>query len=37
MTEIFEFADRVVEQTAAADPVAATTLGVAGYDHLLTD
>ena len=37
MTDVFEFADRVVEQTAAADPVAATVLGVAGYDHLLTD
>ncbi len=34
---VFAFADRVVEQTAAADPVAATFMGVAGYGDRVTD
>ena len=37
MTDVFDLADRVVEQTAAADPLSATNMGVAGYDHLMTD
>jgi uncharacterized protein (DUF885 family) len=34
-SELFAFADRLVEQLAARDPLLATSLGVEGYDHLL--
>jgi uncharacterized protein (DUF885 family) len=34
-SELFAFADRFVEQSAARDPLLATTLGVEGFDHLL--
>lgn len=37
MTTVFELADRVVEQTAADDPIEASYEGIAGYDALLTD
>jgi uncharacterized protein (DUF885 family) len=37
MTEVFEFAERVVEQSAAAHPVFATSMGVSGYDDRMTD
>jgi len=37
MTEVFEFADRVVEQSAAMHPVFATYSGVSGYDDRLSD
>ena len=36
-SEIFAFADDVVERDAAADPLFATGSGIAGYDHLLPD
>ncbi|MBI4932828.1 MAG: DUF885 domain-containing protein [Actinobacteria bacterium] len=34
---IFEFADRYIDGQAALDPCAATSRGIPGYDHLLTD
>ena len=34
---IFEFADRVVAEQAALDPCAATSRGIPGHDHELTD
>jgi len=34
-SELFAFADRYVEQSAARDPMLATELGVEGFDHLL--
>jgi uncharacterized protein (DUF885 family) len=34
---IFEFADRYIDAQAALDPCAATSRGISGYDHLLTD
>jgi uncharacterized protein (DUF885 family) len=37
MSAVFDLADRIVEESAAADPIASTYLGVAGYEHLLTD
>jgi uncharacterized protein (DUF885 family) len=37
MTEVFEFAERVVEQSAAAHPINATFMGVSGYDDQLSD
>ena len=37
MTEVFDLADRIVEDTAAADPITSTFAGVAGYAMLLTD
>ncbi len=37
MTAVFDLADRIVQESAAADPISATYLGVAGYEHLLTD
>jgi uncharacterized protein (DUF885 family) len=37
MTEVFEFAERVVEQLAAAHPINATFMGVAGYDDQMSD
>jgi uncharacterized protein (DUF885 family) len=37
MTEIFDLADRIVEESADADPIMATYVGVPGRDHLLTD
>lgn len=36
-TPIFELADRYVTESAALDPCAATSRGIPGYDHLLTD
>jgi uncharacterized protein (DUF885 family) len=36
-TAIFELADRHVSESAALDPCAATSRGIPGYDHLLTD
>jgi uncharacterized protein (DUF885 family) len=37
MSAVFDLADRIVEESAAHDPIAATYLGVAGYDGRLTD
>ncbi len=37
MTEVFALADRVVEESAAANPIEATYTGIAGYDDRLTD
>ena len=37
MSKIYEIADQYVESFAALDPIAATSVGVTGYDHLLTD
>jgi uncharacterized protein (DUF885 family) len=37
LSRVFEIADRFVEKFAAADPVAATFMGVAGHDGRLTD
>ena len=37
MSKIYEIADEYVESFAALDPIAATSVGVTGYDHLLTD
>lgn len=37
MTKIYEIADGYVERSAALDPVSATSDGVAGHDHELTD
>lgn len=37
MTAVFDLADSIVEGTAAADPVASTFMGVAGYADRLTD
>ncbi len=34
---IFEFADRFVSEQAALNPCLATSRGIAGHDHLLTD
>jgi uncharacterized protein (DUF885 family) len=34
---IFEFADRYIDGQAALDPCAATSRGIPGFDHLLTD
>jgi uncharacterized protein (DUF885 family) len=34
---VFAFADEVVRDDAAADPIFATEAGIAGYDHLLPD
>jgi Uncharacterized protein conserved in bacteria len=37
VTSIFEIADDYVERTAVLDPVNATSDGIAGHDHELTD
>lgn len=37
MTQVFELASRIVDGSAAADPIMATYMGVPGFDHLLTD
>jgi uncharacterized protein (DUF885 family) len=34
---IFAFADEIVDQLAASDPLFATEAGIPGYDHLLPD
>lgn len=34
MSDIFEISDRLVDRIAAIDPMIATTMGVAGHDHL---
>jgi uncharacterized protein (DUF885 family) len=36
-TPVFEFADRFVDEQATLDPCAATSRGVVGHDHRLTD
>ncbi len=36
-SELFEFADRYIEDSAALDPIAATGYGVDGHDDRLTD
>jgi len=37
MSRVYEIADDYVGGFAALDPIAATSIGVTGYDHLLTD
>jgi uncharacterized protein (DUF885 family) len=37
LSPIFEFADRFVDEQSALDPMLATSRGVPGFDHLLTD
>ena len=37
MTEIFDLADRIVEESADADPIMATFVGVSGRDDRITD
>ncbi|MEY2582451.1 MAG: hypothetical protein QOE09_2300 [Ilumatobacteraceae bacterium] len=37
LSPIFEFADRFVDEQSALDPCLATSRGILGYDHLLTD
>ncbi|MEO8267284.1 MAG: DUF885 domain-containing protein [Ilumatobacteraceae bacterium] len=37
VSPIFEFADRFVTEQSALDPCLATSRGIPGYDHLLTD
>jgi uncharacterized protein (DUF885 family) len=37
MTEVFEFADRVVEKIAESHPIYATFMGVSGYDDRMSD
>lgn len=37
MGQITDLADRYVDELAALHPIAATYLGIPGYDHLLTD
>ena len=37
MTPIFILADRIVEESADAEPIGATYAGIPGRDHLLTD
>ena len=36
-TPIYSLSDRFIDDMAALDPLSATYLGVAGYDHLMTD
>lgn len=36
-TPIYALSDRFIDEMAALDPLSATYLGVAGYDHLMTD
>jgi len=37
MSTVYEISDEYVGCFAALDPIAATSIGVTGYDHLLTD
>lgn len=37
MTRVYDIADRYVEALAAADPISATSAGIAGHEHELTD
>ena len=37
MTQVFDLASRIVDETAAGHPIFATYMGVPGFDHLLTD
>ncbi len=37
LSPIFQFADRFIDEQAALDPILATTNGIGGFDHLLTD
>lgn len=37
MTPVFELADRIVEESAARNPVYATLEGIVGHDHRMTD
>ena len=37
LSQIFEFADRFVDEQSALDPNLATSRGTPGFDHLLTD
>ena len=37
LSPIFEFADRFVTEQSELDPCLATSRGIPGYDHLLTD
>ncbi len=37
LSPVFAFADRFVDEQSALDPNLATSRGVAGFDHLLTD
>ena len=37
LSPIFQFADRIVDEQSALDPNLATSRGVPGFDHLLTD
>ena len=37
LSPIFQLADRFVDEQAALDPILATTNGIGGFDHLLTD
>jgi len=34
-SEVFAYADRYIDERAARDPIAATAIGVEGFDHLL--
>jgi uncharacterized protein (DUF885 family) len=34
---VYELSDKYIEESAALDPATATYLGIAGYDHLMTD
>ncbi|MDZ4828382.1 MAG: DUF885 domain-containing protein [Actinomycetota bacterium] len=36
-SDVYDIADRYVDQIAALDPIAATGAGIAGHDHELTD
>lgn len=36
-TPIYSLSDRFIDEMAALDPLAATYLGVAGYDDKMTD
>jgi uncharacterized protein (DUF885 family) len=37
MADVYEIADRYVETLAEMNPVAATFIGIAGHDHLMSD
>jgi uncharacterized protein (DUF885 family) len=36
-TPVYSLSDRFIDDVAALDPLSATYLGIAGYDHLMTD
>ena len=36
-TPVYQLSDSYIEESAALDPATATYLGIAGYDHLMTD